>query len=145
MKNKISLLGMLVLVLVLTFGLVFFGCGSGAPGTLIVNNCPSSPFILGVVISDSNEPTTKRELLMAIMNYGIAEGVVEGGKAGKEESGATSYKLKERANGAVFNNSGDYLVVLSIGLTSYFKKVSFYNGSGSVDFNSMTNGGSLPY
>ena len=61
---------------------------------------------------------------------------------GQDES-ATSYRLTKN-NGTAFDNTGVFLVILTVGTDFYFKKVSFSNGSGSVDYDSMTSSASLP-
>jgi hypothetical protein len=128
-----------MLAFALALGMAVFGCdngttgngnGNGPGGTLTVNNCPSSG---SVVICDSNEPTTRLELSGLITGY-IAVG---------QADSATSYRLIKN-NGTEFNSSGSFLVILSVGMNNYFKKISFSNGSGSVDFNSMTSQMTLP-
>ena len=138
MKSYRKWLG--VFGMVLALGLVLIGCGdkdSGDPtspggggGVLTVDNCPSGG---SLVICDSAVPTTQMQLAGLISCF-IAVGQAES---------ATSYRLTKN-NGTAFDNTGDFLVILTLGMDSYFKKVSFSNGSGSVDFNSMTSQTSLP-
>ena len=122
----------------LALGLALAGCGGdlqsggggGKSGTLTITNCPAG----GVVhVYDANEPTTQT----AWQNLGVAIAV------GLPDS-ATSYPLM-KITGGTFTDSGNFLVVLMFGAeNTRCKKVSFSNGSGTVDYNSMTVRTSLP-
>jgi hypothetical protein len=108
------------------------GGGTPAPttGTLTVQNATASG---SVVICDSGMPASIAEMTQFI------SGAIAVGQA----TSATSYKLNSSSAGS-FTSTGDFLVVLTTGMTNYLKVVSFTNGSGTVDFDDMIEQSTLP-
>jgi hypothetical protein len=142
MKKKSLIFGILVCLLIFSFGLT--GCDngsggsdddSGSKGTLTIENCPQQAH---VYICTNSTPTTMMDFTSKLTSF-LAQNL--------ETFGSSPFSLAKFGSISVWTGSGKYLIIVvcdpSTG-NAFKADVSFKNGSATIDYNDMTKESTLP-